>query len=317
MRSSAHPTPRVLSAGAFVDIKQLKFLIALEQTRHFGQAAARCHITQPTLSMRLRNLEDELGLELVTRGQRFEGFTQAGERVLAWARTLLAAHDGLFAEAAACRGQLVGNLRLGLVPLSGFNPINYVQGLSQTFPELKFSLSSMSSDRIIEGLGNNQLDLGICYLDHVSSHLLDFFELGETRVGLLYDTRHFQFESTEMSWEDAAQLPLGMISNGMHYRKSIDLSFRSRGLDPQPILETDSTHQLFQAIHEGFCCSIMPLDSGWEKPIDTLAFINLPDASVLAPLGLVMRKTEPRSAIAEKCFAEAKRLFGAESKAPE
>ncbi|MCF5020082.1 LysR family transcriptional regulator, partial [Pseudomonas lactis] len=104
-----------------MDIKQLKFLIALEQTRHFGQAAARCNITQPTLSMRLRNLEEELGLELVTRGQRFEGFTQAGERVLAWARTLLAAHDGLFAEAAACRGQLVGNLRLGLVPLSGFN----------------------------------------------------------------------------------------------------------------------------------------------------------------------------------------------------
>jgi len=296
-----------------VDIKQLKFLIALEQTRHFGQAAARCHITQPTLSMRLRNLEDELGLELVTRGQRFEGFTQAGERVLAWARTLLAAHDGLFAEAAACRGQLVGNLRLGLVPLSGFNPISYVQGLSHTFPELKFSLSSMSSDQIIEGIGNNQLDLGICYLDHVNPNYLDFFEIGETRVGLLYDTRHFHFEGTEMSWEDAAELPLGMISNGMHYRKSIDLSFRSRGLDPQPILETDSTYQLFQAIHDGFCCSIMPLGSGQENPIENLAFINLPDASVLAPLGLVMRKTEPRSAIAEKCFAEAQKLFAAKS----
>ena len=48
-----------------MDIKQLKFLIALDETRHFGQAAARCHITQPTLSMRLRQLEDELGLELV------------------------------------------------------------------------------------------------------------------------------------------------------------------------------------------------------------------------------------------------------------
>ncbi|WLH86968.1 LysR family transcriptional regulator [Pseudomonas sp. FP2338] len=294
-----------------MDIKQLKFLIALEQTRHFGQAAARCHITQPTLSMRLRNLEDELGLELVTRGQRFEGFTQAGERVLAWARTLLAAHDGLFAEAAACRGQLVGSLRLGLVPLSGFNSISYIQGLSQTFPELKFSLSSMSSDKIIEALGTNQLDLGVCYLDHVNPNYLEVFELGETRVGLLYDTRHFQFEGTEMSWEDAAQLPLGMISNGMHYRKSIDLSFRSRGLDPQPILESDSTYQLFQAIHEGFCCAIMPLDSGMENPIENLAFINLPDASVLAPLGLVMRKTEPRSAIAEKCFAHAKQVFAA------
>ncbi|MCE4057141.1 LysR family transcriptional regulator [Pseudomonas sp. Au-Pse12] len=292
-----------------MDIKQLKFLIALEQTRHFGQAAARCHITQPTLSMRLRNLEDELDLILVTRGQRFEGFTEAGERVLAWAKTLLAAHDGLFAEAAACRGQLVGNLRLGLVPLSGFNPISYVQKLSASFPELKFSLSSASSDRIIEDIGNNQLDLGVCYLDHVNPHYLDFFEIGETRVGLLYDTRHFHFEGSEMSWEDAAELPLGMLSTGMHYRKSIDLSFRSRGLNPTPILESDSTYQLFQAIHEGFCCSIMPLDSGLDSPIDNLAFIQLPDASVLAPLGLVMRKTEPRSAIAEKCFAEARKLF--------
>ncbi|QGF93848.1 LysR family transcriptional regulator [Pseudomonas sp. CFSAN084952] len=298
-----------------MDIKQLKFLIALEQTRHFGQAAARCNITQPTLSMRLRNLEEELGLELVTRGQRFEGFTQAGERVLAWARTLLAAHDGLFAEAAACRGQLVGNLRLGLVPLSGFNPISFIQGLSHSFPELKFSLTSMSSDKIIEALGTNQLDLGVCYLDHVSPNYLEFFELGETRVGLLYDTRHFHFEGTQMSWEEAAELPLGMISNGMHYRKSIDLSFRSRGLDPQPILESDSTYQLFQAIREGFCCAIMPLDSGLENPIENLAFIHLPDASVLAPLGMVMRKTEPRSVIAEKCFAEARQLFAPNTQA--
>ena len=85
-----------------MDIKQLKFLIALDETRHFGQAAALCHITQPTLSMRLRNLEDELDLVLVKRGQRFEGFTAPGERVLAWARTVLTAHDGLLAEAAAC-----------------------------------------------------------------------------------------------------------------------------------------------------------------------------------------------------------------------
>ncbi len=68
-----------------MDIKQLKFLVALDETRHFGQAAARCHVTQPTLSMRLRSLEDELGLQLVIRSQRFEGFTAEGERILAWA----------------------------------------------------------------------------------------------------------------------------------------------------------------------------------------------------------------------------------------
>ncbi|MCP6373743.1 LysR family transcriptional regulator, partial [Klebsiella pneumoniae] len=89
--------------------------------------------TQPTLSMRLRSLEEELGLELVIRGQRFEGFTDAGERVLAWARTLLAAHDGLYAEAAACRGQLVGTLRL-----AGFDPMRLVEAFSGSHPNLRF-----------------------------------------------------------------------------------------------------------------------------------------------------------------------------------
>ncbi|MFJ3487690.1 LysR family transcriptional regulator [Pseudomonas sp. NPDC090202] len=292
-----------------MDIKQLKFLIALDQTRHFGQAAARCNITQPTLSMRLRNLEEELDVVLVNRGQRFEGFTETGERVLAWARTLLAAHDGLFAEVAACRGQLVGSLRLGMVPLSSFNPISYMQYLAESFPELTFSVHSMSSDEIIEGLANNQLDLGVCYLEHVNQNYFEFFEIGSTKVGLLYDKRHFDFEEGEISWEDAADLPLGMITDGMHFRKSIDLSFRSRGLNPRPVLQSDSTYQLLQAIHEGFCCAVMPMGNGIENSDNNLAFARLPDSDILAPLGVVMRSTEPRSAIAEKCYSEAKRFY--------
>ena len=71
-----------------MDIKQLKYLIALDETRHFGKAASQCNITQPTLSMRIRSLEEELGLVLIVRGQRFEGFTPEGERILAWARWL-------------------------------------------------------------------------------------------------------------------------------------------------------------------------------------------------------------------------------------
>ncbi len=95
-----------------MDIKQLKFLIALDETRHFGQAAARCHITQPTLS--------------------------------------LAAYDGLQAEAAACRGNLIGTLRLGVVPLSNFDPLHLMQRLHAEHPNLRFELSSLSSEQILE-----------------------------------------------------------------------------------------------------------------------------------------------------------------------
>ncbi|UVM24405.1 LysR family transcriptional regulator [Pseudomonas wadenswilerensis] len=295
-----------------MDIKQLKFLLALDQTRHFGQAAALCHITQPTLSMRLRNLEDELNLVLVTRGQRFEGFTEAGERILAWARTLLAAYDGLQAEAASCRGQIVGSLRLGMVPLSSFNPMQFLQPLAQRYPELQFQLSSLSSEQITDGLSRNQLDLGICYLDQINSAYFDVIELGTTRMGLLYDVRHFQFEQAELPWEAVSEVPLGLLSKGMHYRQSVDLSFRSRGLQPHAVLESDSSYQLIQAACAGMCCAIMPLDYGLEGLSEHLRIVPISAASVHAPIGLLLRRTEPRSAIAEKCFAEVKSLLDSE-----
>ncbi|MBA1196996.1 LysR family transcriptional regulator [Pseudomonas plecoglossicida] len=293
-----------------MDIKQLKFLIALDQTRHFGQAAALCHITQPTLSMRLRNLEEELDLVLVERGQRFEGFTEAGERILAWARTLLAAHDGLQAEAASCRGQVVGSLRLGSVPLASFNPMALLLPLREKFPELQFQLSSSTSEQIVDGLSRNQLDLGICYLDQVNSRFFDVIELGTTTMGLLHDTRHYQFEQSELAWDELGDLPLGLLSKGMHYRQSLDLSFRSRGLAPLAVLESDSTFQLIQAITSGMCCAVMPLNCGLEDLSEHMRITPITEASVLSPVGLLLRRSEPRSAIAEQCFNQARIVFG-------
>lgn len=295
-----------------MDIKQLKFLCALDETRHFGQAAARCHVTQPTLSMRLRSLEEELGLELVRRGQRFEGFTEAGERVLAWARSLLAAHDGLYAEAAACRGQLVGTLRLGLVPLAGFDPMQLIELFAQRHPELRFQLFALSSEKILEGLGRNQLDLGLSYLDRLDREHFESLELAATRMGLLHDRRHFQIDSPPLSWDALAELPLGLLSAGMHFRQSIDHGFRSRGLTPQARLETDAVHQLVQAVERGLCCAIMPLGSGLDTQGEHFVLTPIEDARTLSPLGLILRRSEPRSALAEACFREATALLGSD-----
>ncbi|WP_296187762.1 LysR family transcriptional regulator [Pseudomonas sp. UBA1879] len=285
-----------------MDIKQLKFLIALDETRHFGQAAARCHITQPTLSMRLRNLEEELDLPLVNRGQRFEGFTAPGERILAWARTVLAAYDGLQAEAAACRGHLVGTLRLGVVPLSNFDPLPLLQRLHSLHPSMRFELSSLSSEQILDQLASNRLDLGVSYLERLDSERFDSLELAETRMGLMYDQRHFSFGGEPLSWESLIELPLGMLTGGMHFRQSIDHNFHTRGLEPQPLIQTDAVHQLLQAVQGGFCCAIMPLDGGLERLTEHLRLQPIEQAQTIARLGLIMRRAAPRSALAEACF---------------
>ena len=287
-----------------MDIKQLKFLIALDETRHFGQAAARCHITQPTLSMRLRSLEEELDLPLVNRGQRFEGFTAPGERVLAWARSVMTAYDGLLAEAAACRGNLVGTLRLGVVPLSSFDPLPLLQRLHRQHPELRFELSALSSEQILDQLASNRLDLGVSYLERLDSERFEALPLGDTRMGLLFDPRHFAFAEQPLSWEAVAELPLGLLTAGMHFRQSIDHAFHSRGLAPPLLLQTDAVHQLVQAVDGGLCCAVMPLNAGLEALTGQLRLQPIAQASTLAPLGLIMRRSAPRSALAEACIAE-------------
>ncbi len=292
-----------------MDIKQLKYLIALDQTKHFGQAAALCHITQPTLSMRIRRLEEELELELIKRSQRFEGFTEAGDRILAWAKTVLAAHDGLQAEAANCRGQLVGSLRLGMVPLASQNPMQLIKPLSELYPELRFQIMSMASEQIIDKLNRNQLDLGMCYIDQVNTSYFDVVEMSSTDLGVLYDHRYFDFAEDIVMWESLSSIPLGLLSKGMHYRHSIDLSFGSKGLVPQTVIESNSTFHLIQAVTSGLCCAIMPLNSGLAELNEQLRIVPIEKAVVHSPLVLLKRKQEPSSALVDQCFAEAKSLF--------
>lgn len=134
--------------------------------------------------MRLRSLEQELGLQLVNRGQRFESFTAPGGDTGIGPEPCCPP-DGLQAEAAACRGSLIGTLRLGVVPLSSFDPLPLLQQMHKAHPELRFELSALSSEQILEQLARNQLDVGVSYLDRLDHERFDSL-LGDTRMGLLY-----------------------------------------------------------------------------------------------------------------------------------
>lgn len=70
-------------------IRNFEYLLALNKERHFARAAASCRVSQPTLSAGIKQLEDDMDVLIVKRGQRFEGFTREGERVLAWAQQML------------------------------------------------------------------------------------------------------------------------------------------------------------------------------------------------------------------------------------
>src|SRR4051794_41888015 len=87
--------------------RQLEYLVALDRERHFGRAAAACHVSQPALSEAIRSLERELGVPLVVRGRRFEGLTPEGERVLTRAPRAVGNPPGLAQEGSRLREGLI------------------------------------------------------------------------------------------------------------------------------------------------------------------------------------------------------------------
>jgi DNA-binding transcriptional LysR family regulator len=97
-------------------IRQLIYLDALARERHFRRAADACHVSQPTLSTAIAQLEEELGVLIVERGRRFQGLTKEGEVVLAHARRILAEADLLKESIAELKNGVSGRIRLGAIP---------------------------------------------------------------------------------------------------------------------------------------------------------------------------------------------------------
>lgn len=285
-----------------MDIRQLRFLVALDETQHFGKAAKSCNVTQPTLSSRLHNLEDELGIQLVARNHRFQDFTPEGERILAWARNILAACDGLQAEAASCKGALVGRLRIGAVPLASVDPIDIIDTLSKQHSALQFSLQTHSSEYIVNALHRNELDLGLCYLEGMSAQHFHILPFKATPMVLLYHPNHYCFEQDTLSWQSLSSLPLGLLTPSMHFRQSITLNMANVGVNNEPVIESDSVHCLLQAVKKGMCCTILPTNVAKANDDLGLAYVTVDDGKTISPLGLIMRKGEPSSPIAKQCF---------------
>src|SRR5215469_2097372 len=100
-------------------LKDLRYLVALADLRHFGRAAARCYVSQPTLSAQLKKLEQSLGVQLIERAPNNVSLTAAGEEIVARARRILEASDEVVTLARSQRDPLAGRLRVALLPTIG------------------------------------------------------------------------------------------------------------------------------------------------------------------------------------------------------
>ncbi len=146
--------------GGIVTLTELRYLVAVADLRHFGRAAERCHVTQPTLSSQLRKLEETLGVPLIERTTRVVALTAAGKQVVAHARRILEEADQIHELARHRKGTLSSILRLGIIPTLGpYILPSFLSKLHQRFADLRLVLREDLTDNLMTALDRYALDV--------------------------------------------------------------------------------------------------------------------------------------------------------------
>jgi LysR family hydrogen peroxide-inducible transcriptional activator len=146
-------------------LKDLRYLVAVADQRHFGRAAARCFVSQPTLSAQLKKLEQALGVQLIERAPNNVSLTPAGEEIVARARRIIEASDEVVALARSQRDPLAGRLRVALLPTIGPYLLPRVAAaIKKRLPRLELRLYEYQTAPMLEKLHGGELDVGILAL---------------------------------------------------------------------------------------------------------------------------------------------------------
>ena len=285
-----------------MDIKQLRFLIALAREQHFGRAAERCFVSQPTLSARIRQLEQELGVLIAERDQHgFHGFTTEGERVLHWAQRIVADCDAMKQDVSTMHDELSGNLSMGVVP-SALHLVPLITApFRNKYARVSFRIQSTNSNEIQRGLDDFELEAGLTYLDNEPLLNVRRLPLYQERYVLL--TGDPALRDHPMTWTGASALPLCLLTPDMQNRRIIDGVFRQVHCDPIPEVETNSIINLYAQVRLGKLSTVLPesfLDVvGTPKGVFALP---LTEPDIAHTVGLVAADRNPPSPMAQALF---------------
>jgi DNA-binding transcriptional LysR family regulator len=226
-------------------IRQLEYLVALARERHFARAAAACHASQPALSAAIRKLETELGVPIVLRGHRFEGFTAEGERVVGWAHRIVAERDALRDDLARMRDGLSATLRIGAIPTAVPASPLLTGPFCDRHPLARVRIEVLSSRDIRRRLTEFELDVGLTYLESDTTAGLCNARLYEERYLLLTPDDGPLAGRASVGWGEAVSVPQCALTRQMQNRRILDGMVAAAGAELRPGIETDTVAALY------------------------------------------------------------------------
>ncbi len=290
-------------------IDKLEFIIALAREQHFGRAAEACDVSQPTLSAGIKQLEDTFGVLLVQRGSRYHGLTAEGERVLEWARRIVADTRAMRQEIDALKRGLAGHLQIAAIPTALAMTAMLTTPYRARHPDVRFTIVSRTSIEVLSMLENLEVDAGLTYVDNEPVGRVSTVPLYHEEYRLLTSSTGELGTRDQVTWAEVGKVPLCLLTTDMQNRRIIDGLLRNAGTTPSPTLESDSMFVLYAHVRTGKWASIMPAklaeSLGLTQSVRAIPIVE-PAATHL--VGLVIPDREPTTPLIKALVTEARQL---------
>jgi len=283
---------------ADLKLKDLRYLVAVADTRHFGRAAERSFISQPTLSAQLKKLEEYLGVQLIERAPKRVQLTPAGEEIVERARRILDASDQIVELARGHRDPLAGRLRLALLPTIGpYLLPNVATRLRKHLPRLELMLYEYQTDLMLEKLHSGEIDVGILAFP-VPMDGLESYELYKEPFMVAVPSAHRLAQRNSLKVSDLDHETLLLLEDGHCLREqALDICSSTDVHEKQDFRAT-SLETLRQMVAAGVGITLLPELAGRGAYGNARGVVIKPFAkpTPTRTIGAVWRKSSARRA---------------------
>lgn len=292
-----------------MNLRDLKYIIAVADSRHFGKAAERCFVSQPTLSGQIKKLEEELDITIFERTNRSVEITPVGAAILAHARLILEQADLIQQLARAHQDPLAGPLRIGAIPtLSPYLMPLILRPLKKRYPQMRLVLSEELTDTLLERLRNHEIDAALLATP-VAKQDFDSLPLFDEPFWIAYPSTHPFYMKDRITLRDLNNENLLLLAEGHCLaRQAMEVCHLKQRQTQGEMddLRASSLETLIQLVGAGFGITLVPalaMRGSWTTDSGVVAQpLAIADAS--RRVALVFRHSFPRRA-ALQAFADA------------
>ncbi len=291
-----------------MNLRDLQYIIAVAETHHFGKAAARCFVSQPTLSGQIKKLEEELGVTIFERSNRAVRVTPIGEEILLHAHQVIEQTEAMVQLALAHQDPMAGPLRVGAIPtLSPYLMPLVLAPLKREHPRLKLVLSEETTDMLIDRLHNHEIDTALL-ATAADEDDFESIELFDEPFWFAYPSDHPLYLKDEITRADLEKTDLLLLAEGHCLAQQVmDIChFADRNnTGDMADLRASSLETLLQFVGAGFGSTLVPalaMRGSWTSGTGVVAReLEFEDAH--RRVSMVFRKSFPRKQ-ALRAFAD-------------